>query len=331
MLVFTLVVGGCATTKPRHQWTEDALHAETAQLTGDLDGAERAYETLLPEAPTDEKRRWLRHNIGLLAVQRGDATLARLRFAEVYEAEVQDEHGANSMYEVAKLASPDSEVESRLAVCRRFPNQVAAEFALQDVVSKHLGEAEHARLQSLLVALLSDVDDTELADNVWFSLAQLRYEHLKQPDEALSAYRELFKRFPKSPLADDALWEMANIYRAHQMWDPALVLLAKLADEVEASWFIGSYESDWVDNAIYDAGWIELVYQSDYAAASKWFKRYLKKFSDGLLNDDAAWNLVQAKRLVGDDAVYQRALEDFVEEYPESRYVRRLHERGAMP
>ena len=197
LLALTLAVGGCATTKPRHQWTEDALHAETAQLTGDLDAAEKPYETLLPDAPNEEKRRWLLYNNGLLALQREDVALARQRFAKVYEAEVQDEHGANSMYEVAKLASPGEEIEARLAVCRRFPNQVAAEFALQDIVSRQLGEADHAGLEALLVALLGDVDDTELADNVWFELALVRYEHLKQPDEALDAYRELLKLFPK--------------------------------------------------------------------------------------------------------------------------------------
>src|SRR5690606_2217105 len=46
-----LVAWGCATTKPRHVWTEDALAAETLQAHGELDEALARYEQLLPDAP----------------------------------------------------------------------------------------------------------------------------------------------------------------------------------------------------------------------------------------------------------------------------------------
>lgn len=317
----TIFAASCATTKPRHMWTEQALQAETAQFEGRLDEAEAEYQRLLGSAPNADKRRWLELNLGLLALQRGDEELGRERLAVVYEANDRDEHGANALYEVAKLAPPDQGVAARLRVVHRYPNQVAAEFALQEIVAFHEAHEQFGELQTLLEQLTGEVGDTELGDNVWFELALLRHDRLADPNGALDAYRHLYANYTKGPLADDALWEMANIYREYQQWQPAITLLTKLANDVEASWFVGSYDSDWVDDAIYDVGWIKLVHLSDYAGARDWFKRYLKKFPDGLLNDDAAWNLVEAQRLSG-DAGYREAMKEFVREYPESRYVR---------
>lgn len=320
-------LSGCATTKPRHQWTESALNAETAHAEGRLDEAESAYQRLLPDAPNADKRRWLQVNLGLLALERGDEELARTRWTEVHSEDRQDLHGANALYEVAKLADEADFVDVRLDVIRRYPGQIAAEFALQDIVNRLRAAEQHTELEQLLVELLDDVAGSELGDNVWFEIAQVRNNGLGAPNEALEAYRELFARYEKGPLADDALWEMSEIYRAHQQWEPAIQLMTKLANEVEASWFVGSYDSDWVDDAIYDIGWVYLVFLGDYDNAVRWFDRYLDQFPDGLLNDDAAWHIVEARRLNGDEAGYQRAMQDFAENFPESRYVRQIDAR----
>lgn len=332
---YILIVGitasllGCATTKPRHEWTDQALAAENAQYDGRLDDAEAAYRELLAAPPSDDRRRWLQFNLGMIALLREEPEVAKQRFATVYAEEIRDLHGANALYEVAKLAHDDqpAATELRLDVVRRYPDEVAADFALQDIVRIQIATENFRELEALLLNLVEETAGTAVGDNVWFELAQLRDEKLHDPNGALDAYRQLFARFEKGPLADDALWEMAQIYSRHQMWEPALALLQKLAEEVEASWFVGSYESDWVDDAIYEAGWINLVFRADYSTAAKWFKRYIDKFPEGLLADDAAWNLVESARLTGDEDQYRDALRSFVENYPESRYVRRARAR----
>ena len=322
LLALSVFAAGCATTKPRHVWTERALQAENAQHEGRLDEAERAYASLLPEAPDDDRRRWVQFNVAHLALDRGDTAQAQTAFARLYRDERRDRYGANALYEVAKLAGDDEAIDARLAVVHRYPEEVAAEFALKDIVRIMSSHDQLRELEALLITLAPDVADTEVGDNVWFELAMLRHRDLADANGALDAYRELFARYEDGPLADDALWEMANIYREHQMWEPALALLEIIAGDVKTSWFIGSYNSGWLDGAMYDIGWIKLLYLGDYDGAIHWFKRYLKKFPHGLLSDDAAWNIVEARRLSGDEERYQKGLREFIRAYPESRYVR---------
>ena len=78
---------------------------------------------------------------------------------------------------------------------------------------------------------------------------------------------------------------------------------------------------------MFDIGVVQLLYLSNYAEATRWFRRYLDDYPDGVLADDAAWHLVELERLRGDDAAYRGALQAFIDDYPESRYVRRANAR----
>ncbi len=331
LMVFCVFLAGCASTKPRHQWTDGALEAETMQARGELEVARARYEELLPEAPTNERRRWMTFNLGMLELEAGNRTEG----VEILEALIaeptEDLYGASAAYELAQLhdeTAPERADELRRALIRRFPDQVAAEFALQDLVGHAqrdagaAGDAVFGPLLETLSSLHADVADSELGDNLLFEIARIEAEFLGDHDDALSTLRRLYAEYRKGPLADDALWEMANIYRAHQMWEPAVQALELLADSQESSWFVGSYDSDWVDDAIYDLGMIHLLYLDDYRGAIRWLTRYLDDYPLGFMNDDAAWNIVQALRLGGDRDGYERALAEFVRDFPESRWVR---------
>ena len=312
---------GCATTRPRHEWTDRALDAETAHQRGELDAAETEYRALLQDPPTSDRERWLRVNLGLLLLEKGLREQALDEFRRVYDTQTRDQHGANALYEVAKLADDANAVTARVAVIRTFPEEVAAEFALQEIVGLFRRDDRLPELEPLLAELANDVADSELGDNLWFELGRLRQEDLNKPNAALRAYRELYRRYYKGPLADDALWEMSNIYRAYQLWEPAITLMTRLADDVEASWFIGDYESDWVDDAIFDVGWVKLVHVGDYSGARQWLERYLKRYPEGWLNDDAVWHIAESYRLQGDEVQYRSTLQRLVRDHPESRYV----------
>lgn len=326
----TALLVACATTKPRHVWTDEALAAETMQFEGRLDEAEQAYEKLLPDAPNNDKRRWLQLNVAMLYIERGDVPTALDRLAALYEEDVLDLHGANALYEAARLhdeSDPGEAERLRLDLIRRYPDQIAAEFALQDIVSRKLAAGEPRALEKLLVELADAVDGGEVADNVLLSLATVRDEQLKDPDGALDTYRRIYRDYRKGPLSDDALWEMGRIYRRHQLWEPAVIVLTMLAEDREESWFIGSYDSDWVDDAMYELGLIHLLFLDDHERAIKWFKSYLKEYPEGVLSDDAAWHIVQAYRIAGDEAAHARALRAFVEDFPWSRHAQLATER----
>lgn len=321
-------VASCATTRPRHQWVQLALRAENMQAAGDLDAAQSRYQQLLEDAPTVEDRRWLTYNLGQVAARRGETEQALKIFGRLYTEDVVDRFGANAMYDAAKLTDDD---EMRRTVIRHYPSEVAAEFALADLVRKHR-EARPRDLEQQLKELHDAVAETEVDDNVLFDLATLRREQLADPDGALDAYRTLYRQDPDGPLADDALWEMAALYREHQMWLPAVEALEILASDTESSWFVGIYRSDWVDDAVYQLGWIHLVWLDDFDTARQWFKRYLKRYPDAIWADDAAWQLVETRRLRGEREAYRDALEEFPAAWPQSRHVRIAERRlGSEP
>jgi tetratricopeptide (TPR) repeat protein len=312
------LLAACATTRPRHLWVDEALEAENKQAAGDFDAAEAEYRRLLNDAPTPSDRRWLTYNLGRVALERGERSEALELFADVYEEEVVDRFGANAMYDAAQLQRSH---DMRLALIRRYPGEVAAEFALADIVRTF--ETDHPKkLEQYLKELHSDVLETEVDDNVLFSLAALRLSRLDDADGALEAYRTLYRQDPDGPLADDAIWEMARIYRSYQMWEPAVELLELLASDTESSWFVGLYRSEWVDDAVYELGMIHLLWLEDPDTARRWFKNYLKRYPEALYADDAAWQLVELERLQGEQRAYREALEEFSGRWPESRHAR---------
>lgn len=322
--VALLTLSSCSTTAPRHVWVQRALDAETAQVAGQFAIAEREYHVLLPDAPSVDKRRWVQLNLAKLALATGEEDVARERLRDLANSEPRDLWGANAALQLCDLRSYDD--ACYVGVIRRFPEEIASERALRRLGREFTDRGEFAKFDELLTSLADedDIRDSELGDNLWFAAAENRYDNLRDPDGALDAYRTLHDRYRKGPLADDALWEMANIYRDHQHWQPALALLDKISEEVESSWFIGSYESNWVDNAMYDRAVIRMLFLEEYDAAAKNFREFLRRDIATMLADDAAWHLAHIERLRGDEAAYRRAIRDFVEQFPDSRLVRRV-------
>jgi hypothetical protein len=121
-------------------------------------------------------------------------------------------------------------------------------------------------------------------------------DELGLPDAALATFEAVWALDEAGPLADDAVWERAELYRAREDWDSALVELGRLAEPAESSWFVGSYDVEYADQARYDRGVILLERKGDWRAARAEFERFLSDYKDSLLSDDAAWGVVRAGR-----------------------------------
>ena len=57
----------------------------------------------------------------------------------------------------------------------------------------------------------------------------------------------------------------------------------------------------------------------------------MREFPHSRLRDDAAWEVVQVRRLQGEQAAFEEALRGFLEDYPESRYARIAREQLGRP
>lgn len=330
---------GCSSNRPVHVWTDEAIAAEGLQDRGELEAAAQAYERLLQTAPDAERRRLILFNQAELAERQGDEALALSSYARVYEEARVDRFGARALLRAADLrASDDSSGEEAALpmwreVIRRYPDEVAAEDALDRIIEHHAEAGRHEALIAELEGHYEAVGDSLLGDNLLLRAALHHDQVMGQPDAALDAFRRLLRDHPDGPLADDALWEMAAIYREHQRWAPAVALLERLTSDVDSSWFVGSYASDWVDDGIFELGRIHLLHLGDHERAIAYFERFIADYPDATLTDDAAWHLVEARRLQGDAGRYREALEQFVEAFDYSRHVdtarRRLDALGS--
>lgn len=313
---------GCANTRPVHVWTDAALEAESKQIRGELDEADARYVELLESAPDTDRRRWLVFNRAEIAREQGRTDDARGLFEELTDADIQDLWGANAAWQLAEMR-PDGprKVEAMVEVITRYPAEVAAERALEWLARSAKSRGTLDEFVTLSRKLHDETAGALIADNILRRRA-IAQESLGRLDDALDTYRKLHRLYSDESLADDALWESARIYRDVQNWEAALPLLERLATDVESSWFVGSYASEWVDDSILLLAEIHLLFLDDYDTAIEWYDYYVEEYPYGFKADDAAWGAVEAKRLGGDEAGHFSAMRRFLRDYPESEWAR---------
>jgi tetratricopeptide (TPR) repeat protein len=322
-----MVLYGCGRDRVVYKWNERVLAAGELQDEGKLDEAEARYRKLLESSPDADARRHVLNELGAIAEERGDWKRALALYKKVWTEEIDDEAGGHALYHAATIVDEElGQTERGLAmkrkVAKRYPKSVSAEFAARDLVGHYEARGDFDAMRAAVDALYEDVADTPVADNMLFAAGESLEVEAKDEDAALPYYRKVYDTYPEGGLADDALWQAAMIYHRRQQWTPAIRLLTRLADNVETSWFVGSYNSPWANDARFELGLIHLMYLDDYDAALAHFERYLEDFPTSLQLDDAGWHIVHLYRLMGDQERYREALGEFIKRYPESRYVR---------
>lgn len=326
---------GCSMQRPSEVWTDAVLEAQTLNDSGDSDRALKRLQQLEESAPDQHRQRWVTFEKAQIQIQLGDEDRALQLFEKLYASELVDSYGARAKHLAARIHEERSQIDEatrlRFRAIARYPNEMGAEWALDDLIAHHRANEEHQTVSEILRNLYPEVRETYLADNVLYELAMNEDTYLDDPDSALDTLRTLYANHPDQALADDALWEMAQIYRRHQRWEAALHNLDIIASNVETSWFVGDYNSQWLDDAVFDMGMINLLFVKDYDAAVEHFNRYVKDFEFSLLADDAAWHACEARRLQRNDAQHLQCLKRFLENHPESRYVERAAGRLGLP
>jgi outer membrane protein assembly factor BamD (BamD/ComL family) len=338
-LVVAVVVVSCGRDRFVHRWNDQVLATGNLQDSGALDKAETRYLQLLENAPDDDARRYVLNELAAISEERGDWKQAIERYEQVWSEPADDEAGAHALYRSAVIVIRHLNATERgLALHRktieRYPASVSAEFSARDLADHFRRQGDYEAMRADFDALYERAKGTEVGDNVLFAVAQTLELDAEDEGAALPYYKKLYTNYPDGGLADDALWQAAMIYHRRQHWQPANELLTRLADNVETSWFVGSYNSPWANDARFTLGLTYLLYLDDYQDAVAHFERYIDDFPTSLDTDDAAWNIVQAYRLMGEDDAdknerYRDSLRQFAEDYPESRYVREVEERLA--
>jgi TolA-binding protein len=106
-------------------------------------------------------------------------------------------------------------------------------------------------------------------------------------DEAIVKFQEVVQDYPKSELADSALFEMAKIYQGQVIKN--LASLESLRKSVETYGIIVKKypDSKLAESSLFMAAFILANELHEYPRAEKLYKLYIKKYPNGDLLDDA--------------------------------------------
>lgn len=192
-----------------------------------------------------------------------------------------------------------------------------------DAVSRLLqdGRARDARaLWQVMSDLVPALEDTGVADNLLWALADLA-EHEMADDRAA---RELYDRIPvehpQSGLRDDARWHGARLSRRLGDGAGAAKRLRALLATREVAMGAGSYFSVWLDDAQLELGVVLRDDLRDYAGAVAAFRRLGEDYPASILQDDASWQICVTLADYGDADDACEELARLAKRWPDSKY-----------
>ncbi len=327
LFVCMCVLTACSSKRFEFIWSDRYIEAARLHDQERYDEASEHYAQLLEHAPDEDKKRLIQYRMALMQEQQGDVDAALKSYADIYDDERADEYGSRAM-RASILIYQERGDQSRaremtMALVDKYPESIAAEHALRDIRKWHREEGREDKMAEYLLETSKTHAGTEIEDFALMMRGEVFEEDLSQDEQAIQAYEKVIELAYQGKLADDAIWRIAQIHIRNKRWEPALEYLDRLvAEHHEKSWFIGDYNSEFADEARLESGRIYLEELEDYDAAIAQFEKFIVEFPNSRLKDDAAWEVVKATELKGNAAATREAMEDFIKDYPESRYVR---------
>ncbi|MBH25844.1 MAG: hypothetical protein CMH57_15665 [Myxococcales bacterium] len=324
-----LVASGCGRDEARYRWERALLAADRLADHEDYRAAREAYVHLstgdMAEPAREAELRYVQYRLAWLSEREGDYRAAVLGYQELWGNEQRDEIAAKAMYRVGYIFyEPLGRREDGLEVWERvmtaMPDTIAAGKALREILSHYDREGVPREALKFIERLYPRLHDTPIDDNLMYRYGQ-RLRALGSEDGAEKAFRRVIDDHPTSGLVDDAQWELADLYRAQQRFDDALLILRFITENREESWIVGSYDSEYVDDARFQRGIILLDALNSHEEAEREFWRFLDEFPESILRDDARWNIIQSRLAREDGDGARDGCAELTEVEPESRWV----------
>jgi tetratricopeptide (TPR) repeat protein len=317
----------------------DLKVAEQRADAGDVDGAVAAYRT------AQVRCRALR------PVRRARAACGE---ALIGEAEVLEHAGRSRPAIAAYLAIPartgDDQATAATAVYRagelllrerddrpawtalwrvvtEYPDEPIAADALRTLL-RDGRKRDPRELAEQMARLLTPLAETQVADNLLWSLADLTEHELGNRTAARALYDRIPVDTPTSGMRDDARWHAARLSRL--LGDPrgAVERLRALLATREVALGAGSYFSIWLDDAQLELGKILRDDLADLRAAAAAFRRLPDDYPASILRDDALYELAVTLEHMHDHAAACAALARIARQFADSKYIARGRELG---
>jgi len=330
--VTVFVATGCRTTQ--QTWNQRALRAEALHSDRELDRAEEKYRTLLDEAsPESRDARSIHRRLAELELDRDRPETAIEHLQRAWRGH-DDEVAASAHFRTGEVHDAWLDQSERAEslwfdVLAGYPNSATAEKTAEMLARRFAKRRRPEAFASRAEEIHDAIADGMVADNLMFWVArgyQLAHDSARTSDATPAAeqwYRRLLRRHPQSSMADDAHWELAQLYESRQSWRRATDHYRSLAQMYRPSWLVGSYSSPYASRSRYRLGLIHLLFTDDYSAATDQFNQYLQDFPTLRYADDSAWHLAHIERLRRNPGDYRQKLRRFIDDYPQSRYIPR--------
>jgi tetratricopeptide (TPR) repeat protein len=204
----------------------------------------------------------------------------------------------------------------------RYPATAAADDSLDRIVLHYRATSPKDKLLVYLWSVFRALRDRPVSDNVLWSIAEIYRRETNDLHNAARVYDRIAVRDPKGPLADDASFRAASIYRKLGKPLEALVRYDRILRTKSDSWVVGSFNSLFLDDAQLQVGltWLEDLGKPGRAVDA--FRRLADDFESSVLRDDALWWLALTHLRRGDENKALAAHQELARRFPSSRFVR---------
>lgn len=220
-----------------------------------------------------------------------------------------------------RLGRPDDALRLCRRAVRRWPDEIPAEDALRLLVRLRRDSPD---LDTELAGLFSDLGDHEVGAFLLLYRAE-RAERDGRPEDAVRLYDDLWRRYERGPLRDDAAYRLAVLLRRLGRSAEAAERLERLQRTFRPALIVGHYNTLLLDDAAFLLGQIYLqdLHRPDDAIEA--CKGLLKRQPTSLYCDDALLLMAQAalQRQPPDRAEACRYLQRLRHDYPDGNMVGR--------
>jgi hypothetical protein len=330
LAILVVLAGGCACSAPAT--LSDLRTAERRADAGDVDGAVAAYRVAQVSCRELRPARRARATCGeaLLGeaevLEHAGRTPAAIQayLAIPPRAEGDPVTAATATYRAGELLLRDHQAMAAWTALWRvvtdYPDEPIAADALRALLTDGRGRDPRA-LADQMARLLTALAETQIADNLMWSLADLSEHELASPAAARSLYDRIPLDTPASGLRDDARWHAARLSRALGDPEGAADRLRALLATREVAIGAGSYFSIWLDDAQLELGKILRDDLGDLRGAAAAFRRLPDDYPASILRDDALYELAVTLERMRDHPGACAALARLVKQFADSKYI----------
>jgi TolA-binding protein len=317
----------------------DLRTAERRAAAGDVDGAVAAYRAAQISCASLRPARRAREACGEALLGEAEVLDRAGRTQPAIQAYLaippraagDPVTAATATYRAGELLLRDHQLAPAWAALWRvvtdFPDEPVAADALRALLTDGRGRDARA-LADQMARLLTPLAETQVADNLLWSLADLSEHELANPAAALALYDRIPVDTPASGLRDDARWHAARLSRLLGDPEGAAARLRALLATREVALGAGSYFSIWLDDAQLELGKILRDDLGDLASAAAAFRRLPADYPASILRDDALYELAVTLERMRDHTGACDALAHLAKQFADSKYIARGRDLG---